>query len=167
MTQTPLFADATPTFSRHKGAASTLAIRVHGPFWQLWATSITGVNLNQHCALSLRGPRLRGYLGPGAARGRWIVADMPSPRNGVIGWYVCGVSVGSKLAQNAHLFAVPAPGEVADLTWSWGRARLTNARAVPITPDFIDPTDPHTNDPYFANCRNWQAAWMIHEGLTQ
>lgn len=141
---------------------TVLSVRVRGPFWALWAKSLTGFNLEQHCIRSLIGPQAKG-LGPRTPRGQDVSVVMPTPQ-GLLGWYVCAVSVNSNLKRNAHLLAVPAPGETAHLEWSWGEATLSDARAVPIVPDFIDPDHPFADDPKFSTCRNWQAAWMIARG---
>lgn len=143
--------------------ASTLRLRVSGDFWQLWAMSVTGTDLEHHCQRALRGPTVDG-LGPRTPRNRWLELEMPRPA-GLIGWYVCAVSVWSRLEDNAHLFALPSPGATAHLKWGWGEAFLTDARAVPVVPDYIDPRHPRANEKKFATCRNWQAAWMIKEGL--
>lgn len=141
---------------------STLTIEVDGDYWQLWAKAVTGIDLSQHCMKSLIGPTARG-LGRNMPQGQELKVSMPAPA-GLICWYVCGVSVYSRLEQNAHLMAVPRAGSTASLEWDWGKASLTNAQRVGVVPDFIDPRDRNAQTPSYCTCRNWQAAWMIRGG---
>lgn len=139
----------------------TFRVRVDGPFWQLWARTITGINLEEHCMKSLEGANAKG-LGPKTPAGSWQYGTFPK-LPGALAYYICGVSVKNVLERNAHLFLIPDPAGHETLTWSWGAAEVTGARAVRITPDAIDQTHHKAHLPVYRTCRNWQAAWMLNE----
>lgn len=144
----------------------TFRVRVDGPFWQLWARTVTGVNLEEHCMQSLLGQNARG-LGASTPRGKWHYGTFPRlPRT--LAYYVCGVSVRNILDNNAHLLLVPDPAGHETLSWAWGSVEVSGARAVPITPAAIDQSHHKAHLPVYRTCRNWQAAWMLNEihGLT-
>lgn len=139
----------------------TFRVRVDGRFWQLWARTITGTNLTHHCMRALTGTNTPG-LGRATPPGEWHHRQFPELPD-AIAYYICGVSPANILTKNAHLLLLPETGSTARLRWGWGQVEVSGARAIPITPDFIDPAHPRAVDKVYRTCRNWQAAWMLNE----
>jgi hypothetical protein len=123
-------------------------------FGSLWLKTVDAVDLTVHCIDSLIGQRIR--VDP-KADDQAIPITVPARA-----YYLCGLPYPYRWEQNSHLLAVPAPGEEHE----WGQPSfdvvLADLRPVPITPDWIDPADPHAEERLFATCRNWQAAWQLH-----
>lgn len=164
MMNIPNWGNEEPLIPSGRSEGPLLKIAVRGQYWQLWARTITGIDLSHHCMWCLEGEQTPG-LGPRAPRNQVLERHLPVVAGKpTIAWYICGVSTGNYLPNNAHMLAVPDPGNRAVLDWPWVKAIIYDARRIPIVPDFIDPHDRNANNPKFNTCRNWQAAWMIKKG---
>ncbi len=141
-------------------AAPTFRLKVTGAYWQLWARTVTGIDLSQHCMKSLLGanaPR----LGAGLPLNSWQYRTFPALPAPALAYYVCGVSPKNELARNFHLLLVPDEAGYVERSWSWGEVQVSGARAIDITAAAIDPRHPRADSLKYSTCRNWQAAWML------
>lgn len=140
--------------------APTFRVKATGPYWQLWARTVTGIDLSQHCMKSLLGanaPR----LGAGLPLDSWQSRTFPTLPAPALAYYICGVSAKNELARNFHLLLVPDEAGYVERSWSWGDVQVAGARAVEVRPDAIDPRHPKAGNLKYSTCRNWQAAWML------
>lgn len=136
-------------------------IRTRGDLYRsLWLKYVRFVDLQVHCINSLGGERHRRIFA-----GQRTQTLMLNEHRAAPAYYLCGVTHPYVWTDNAHLLALPAPGEVHDYETARLSITVENLRPFVITPDAIDPDDPHFGDRNFQTCRNWQAAWWLHGAL--
>lgn len=129
----------------------------------LWLKSVTGVDLSQHCARSLKGPYCKGI----SARGGRTQSVELHPTPGLIAWYLCGVTQHPyRWHDNPHLPLVPAPGAEGTIMLAGGMTvTYQDAHPVDFSEEDIPPDAEHRLDRAYRTCRNWQFAHHAHQHL--
>lgn len=128
---------------------------VNAPFRYLWLKRVTGIDLTVHCARSLLGHYLPN-ISPRAPRTTNIQLD-----NGI--YYLCGVSMPYTWAKNFHLAFEYAENSRIEYSHNGISVIIENARALPISASYIDPSDPNASKKEFRTCRNWQFAHYLKQ----
>ena len=140
-----------------KGATLKLDMTVSSPFRYLWLKHVTGVSLSKHCASCLKGEYSKD-VGPNIPQ----VSGLELP-DGV--WYLCGVSKPYRWDRNFHLAFHDCPGKIFTFEWNGIAVRIEGAEHLPISEEFIDPSDPNAEKREYRTCRNWQFAhWLKSHG---
>jgi hypothetical protein len=133
-------------------------LEVSAPFKYLWLKHVTGVDLSVHCARCLKGRYSK------AVNAETKFAENIELGEGV--WYLCGVSAPYRWGNNFHLAACHCPGGSVEVERNGVRVVLEDAELLPISPGFIDSSDPNAGRREFATCRNWQFAnWLAKSSL--
>lgn len=151
----------------------TARVQINDRYRYFWLKEVTGVDLTQHCAKSLRGVWRKDLS---FAHDRWRDAGMTEPlaldvRFGPAdAYYFCGVTDPYVWRRNAHLVFVPDPRKVEPRAYrnngltieTLGLSRVSFSEAD------INPTDPNRLRTEFRTCRNWQFAhWFARRHLEQ
>ena len=115
----------------------------------LWLRYIRDVNLAHHCMKSL--------IGTNDERVKWWSMSLPEnmelPKAPY--YYLCGVEKGWNWSKNLHLAFIEKEGSVIEVDDEFISCRIINAERVPITPDYIDYSQPHADEKAYNTCRNW------------
>lgn len=126
------------------------SLEVSGSFRYLWLKRVIGVDLSRHCARCLVGSYSKSV-----DRRTKSVEDLPL-EDGV--WYLCGVSEPYVWSNNFHL-AFEADGDSSiEVSENGVSVSIEGARALPISEEFIDESDPRASVKSYRTCRNWQLA---------
>ncbi len=129
-------------------------LTVHMPFRFLWLKYVTGTNLDQHCAKSLKG-EYSERVKPQPGIYRDIVLDEHPAKI----LYLCGVAKPYNWSKNFHLAMIAKPGESFSVSESNITVEVTGAIPLPILPDAISKIKhPKRELKQFRTCRNWQFA---------
>ena len=134
-------------------------LHITAPFRYLWLKSVTGADLNVHCARCLM-----GQYDERISNTTVELRDMeltPAPF-----CYLCGVSMPYKWSNNFHLAFREKPGATLEVDRLGIRVVLENAEEIRFGWQDIPLLAPHSDNKAYSTCRNWQFAhWFArHEG---
>lgn len=127
------------------------------PFKYFWLKTVVGVDLSKHCYECLKGKR-DDRISP--SRSEYEYLEL-----GDSIYYLCGVSPSMELEKNFHLAFRPCLGTCIEEVQNGVVVRIRDAERLPISPDYIDPNDPHSGERLYARCRNWQFAYYFSKCL--
>ena len=127
---------------------------VNAPFRYLWLKRVNGVDLSVHCARCLKGQYMDN-ISPRNPHHPEIELD-----NGV--YYLCGVSLPYVWEKNFHVAFEYSEGEHVECSYNGISVVIENAKALPISEEFIDQTDPNAWRKEYRTCRNWQFAHYLN-----
>lgn len=128
-------------------------MKICKPFRYLWLKSVTGVNLNVHCARCLKGT-YDDRISPeaGELHDIELIGDL---------YYLCGVAKPYCWANNFHLAFKQKDGATLRYSDNGISVIIENAERIEITADAIDHSLPQAEKKEFSTCRNWQFAnWL-------
>lgn len=128
------------------------------PFRYFWLKKVEGVNLSQHCAKSLIGEYSTEV---NASESHFENIEL---QDGI--YYLCGVSMPYKWANNFHLAFQYAEGKTLQYESNGVKVKIENAESLPISPEYIDRTNPNACKKAYCTCRNWQFANYLKKHLT-
>lgn len=132
-------------------------LRFRREYRYIWRKRVDGFDLSVHCARCLAGP-YDPRFSPSVREYRDI-RDEAEP--GTI-FYICSVW---NYAENVHIAYRVAEGARLELHTPFVDASITNAEALPISPEWIDRSLPQSRRRPFSTCRNWQFAnWLARHG---
>jgi len=136
------------------GTQSTKSIilrikKVENKFNSFWLKSVEDVDLSQHCIKCLIGERNYAITQDSGC----TVSLNPQKI-----WYLCGVTRPYKWENNFHLAFEYSAGDIFTVQRNGVTLKVFNAKEIPISPDDINPDDPHASNPKYSTCRNWQFA---------
>lgn len=134
-------------------------MQVTGKFRYLWLKYVNGVNLKVHCARSLLGVYSTKISAQMQSIKKPIVLDEDESEI----FYLCGVALPYKWENNFHLAFKRKVGAKLHVERNGIKITIENAVEIPITPDYIEPTDPNAKKKEYATCRNWQFAYMLQK----
>jgi|ERR1035437_3526229 hypothetical protein len=118
----------------------------------LWLKYVTGVDLSQHCARSLKGKYSEKLQ---HKKGNFdIILDEHRAET----FYLCGVTTPYDRERNVHLAMRLSPGAYTKLKIQGISAELFNVEEYPFNIKDINRTDPNSFLEEFSTCRNWQFA---------
>jgi hypothetical protein len=129
----------------------------------LWLKYVTGVNLSQHCAKSLKGrySSVFTYGKPSFGPLTATLDEFAPP----LAYYLCGVVRDEDRrrdgARNLHLAFRAKPGATVTRETDDARIILTDAEEIEITDDWIDRSHECAGIRGYASCRNWWFAWRL------
>ncbi|MCB2228728.1 MAG: hypothetical protein KQH53_18780 [Desulfarculaceae bacterium] len=136
-------------------------IVVSGSFRYMWLKYIQGVDLDQHCSSGLLGP-FSEKVGPTMGANPKAALNEAE----ALAYYLCGVTLPYRWADNFHLAFVYDPESEIDIERHGIKVRILGAREVPIHE--VDPerclAKHHLHKKAYATCRNWQFANMLVNG---
>ena len=124
----------------------------------LWLKTVTGVDLNVHCARCLIGEYEQAFSG--GVRSVRNLQLKPAPA-----YYLCGVAEDRIWSHNLHIAFTEEPGSVIEVDDDFCRVRIVNARRLSINQKYIDRADPNSRRGEYRTCRNWQFANMFSRGI--
>lgn len=126
-------------------------------FHHFWMKTVEDVNLNCHCINCLIGQR--DYRITPKKR-TFVNLELPDKIH-----YLCGVVYPFDWASNFHLAFRPCEGKVLIENQNGVWIRIEDAEKLPISPQFIDPSNPHSEERLFKTCRNWQFANWYRQNI--
>ena len=125
-------------------------LSVTKPFRYLWLKSVEGVNLDVHCAKSLIG-QYDKRIGNTVIE----VHDVYLTQNV---YYLCGVSMPYKWANNFHLAFRHKPGVILKYEDNGISVTIQNAERIEFSENDVDWSLPQAKKREYHTCRNWQFA---------
>jgi hypothetical protein len=157
------------TVSPTGATGPTACVRVDDRYRYFWLKEVTGVDLTQHCARSLRGAWRKDLS---FAHDRWRDAGMTEPLvlsvrfEPADAYYFCGVTDPYVWRRNAHLVFVADPNAVEAKVYRNNGLTIETLglTRVAFSEADINPTDPNRLMAEYRTCRNWQFAhWFARE----
>lgn len=127
------------------------------PFKYLWLKHITGIDLSVHCAKCLKGEYISRI------NNRITTEKDICLQDGI--YYLCGVSLPYVWDNNFHLAFAYSQGETIDYCSNGIHILIKNARALPISTEYIDWGNPKAKSKAYNTCRNWQFAHYLNKGF--
>ncbi len=125
-------------------------LSVTKPFRYLWLKSVEGVNLDVHCAKSLIG-QYDKRIGNTVRE----VHDVYLTQNV---YYLCGVSMPYKWANNFHLAFRHKPGAILKYEDNGISVTIQDAERIMFSEHDVDWSLPQAKKREYHTCRNWQFA---------
>ncbi len=125
-------------------------LRLNSSFRYFWLKTVTGTDLSVHCAKCLIG-EYDNRVGVSNKNVQNIELD------GEV-YYMCGVSSPYKWENNFHCAFIRSEGKTIDIERNGVSLHIEGAEELPISTDYIDPSNKHAAHKTFATCRNWQFA---------
>jgi hypothetical protein len=161
---------AEPAGANATDAAKPIArVHINDRYRYFWLKEVTGVDLTQHCAKSLRGVWRKDLS---FAHDRWRDAGMSEPlvldvRFGPAdAYYFCGVTDPYVWRRNAHLVFVPDPNAEEPKVYQHNGLTIETLglTRVSFSEADINRSDPNKGRFEYRTCRNWQFAhWFARE----
>lgn len=114
-----------------------------------WLKYVRGIDLSQHCARSLVGDYEMRWKRFGYPRIPYFGLVLPeSPF-----YYFCAVT--NNWEDNAHVAWMASAGDILEVDNEQVHIIVENAKALPISKEYIDWDLPHANEESYNTCRNW------------
>ena len=132
-------------------------LTVSKPFKYIWLKHITGIDLNQHCAKCLKGEYNKSI------NNKITTLNDLQLENGI--YYLCGVSLPYVWENNFHLAFEYCLGYKINYNNSGISITIENAKALPISENFIDNENINAHKKAYSTCRNWQFANYLKSKL--
>lgn len=132
-------------------------LNVSKPFKYLWLKSVIDVNLDYHCAKCLIG-----------AYNSNINANITQLKNLEIEnevHYLCGVSIPYRWSNNFHLAFQYCEGHTLEYSNNGIHIIIENAVELPISYEYINPSNINAMKKNYYTCRNWQFAHYFKKYL--
>ena len=123
---------------------------VSKPFRYLWLKSVEGVNLDDHCAKSLIG-QYDNRIGKDIHQ----INDVTLEHNV---YYLCGVALPYKWANNFHLAFRHKPGAILKYENNGISVTIQDAERIVFSENDVDWSLPQAKKREYHTCRNWQFA---------
>ena len=128
-------------------------LKVEKPFMYIWLKNVHNVKLNYHCAKCLI-----GNYHPKINKKTKSIKDLVLD-NDI--WYPCGVSLPYNWNNNFHLAFEYKDGATIEYSDNGISVCIENAKRLPISSEYINPSDPNYSKKEFFTCRNWQFAHYL------
>ena len=126
------------------------------PFKYLWLKSVLDVDLNQHCAKCLIGSYNPNIKADTNIENLEISNEIH---------YLCGVSYPFNWYKNFHLAFKYSKGDIINYSNNGISVIIEDAVILPISNEYIDPTNIHSKKKTYNTCRNWQFAHYFEKHL--
>lgn len=134
-----------------------LSLKVKRPFRYLWLKSVVDVDLNNHCAKCLIGEYNDKINGHEKEFLNILLEDKIH--------YLCGVAYPFNYDDNFHLAFKPSKNNILKISDKGIDIEINNAKALPISTEYIDNNHPKSNFKSYYTCRNWQFANYFNDYL--
>lgn len=135
-----------------------IELNVTRNFRYLWLKSVVGVDLSQHCARSLVGQYNNNISNS--------IKHLENLEISNEVHYLCGVAFPFNWNNNFHLAFRYCEGNILEYSSNGVSIKIQDAEMLPISPEYIDDSDPHSRIKSYCTCRNWQFAHYFAKHLT-
>lgn len=124
----------------------------------LWGKYVTGINLEVHCAKSLKGNYSKKIVKNKSTRENIKLDEYNSNI-----FYLCGVSKPYKWNENFHLALRYKPGNNITIERNGLYLEIENAEEIPIVFDIDKCNHENKYKEEYSSCRNWQFAYLYQD----
>lgn len=126
-------------------------IRVEKKFKYIWLKTVKDVDLTHHCAKCLIGD-----YDSRISKNTKHEINIKLKDDCI--YYLCGVSFPYVWKNNFHLAFIHCENSTIELNENGIYIKITGAKELPITTDYIDTNNEYRTKKEFYTCRNWQFA---------